>query len=242
MINFRLTPWDTKSLNLKTLEITEIQYTNIEEFLEEYRNFESKIIADGVQFIYTRINAQNFELRTIIQDLGFYFAESSMEVSVSKLENFQERKLPKLDFHLPNFEEIDQIRNIAYDSFDFSRFHEDFSLNRISVKERYSNWILDLAENKFDFLVGKIGNQVIGFNIQKTNPENKTASLILAGCKRGAELFVMPLWNQILIHNRNLGISKVTTIISSSNIGVANVYFQFGFKVNKTLFGFHKYL
>jgi hypothetical protein len=242
MINYRLTPWDTKSLNLKTLEITEIQFNTIDEFTEEYSNFENNIIKDGVQFVYTRINAQNFELRRVIQNLGFYFAESSMEVSLSKLEKFQERKLPKIDFHLPNLDEIEQIRSIAYESFDFSRFHEDFSINGISARERYSNWILDLAENNLDFLVSKIGNQVIGFNIQKTNFESKSATLILAGCKRGAELFVMPLWNQILLHNKNIGISKVTTLISSANIGVANVYFQFGFKVNKTLFGFHKHL
>ncbi|WP_271768259.1 hypothetical protein [Aquimarina algiphila] len=241
MKNYRLTPWDTKSLGFKTAELLDLDNLDTEQQLIEVLNMVEKLlIKQSVIFVYTRIKAQNIIAKKILQEKGYYFAESSISVVKNKVQKFTPYKCPNIDF--VDFEDqyMNNLKEIARDSFDYSRFHEDPNITENSARNRYYNWIDDLINQNQDVKVAKKGNKIIGFSIQETNMDNNKSKLILAGCAKGREIFVKSLWNEILIYNKYRGVSSIETMISSANVGVFNVYNYFDFKVENTFFGFHK--
>lgn len=243
MIDYRLTPWDARAFGFNTAEITAINIDgNIQNLEKELIEVESKLKEENVKFLYTRIDAQDFTLKKALQDLGYYFAESSLYISKNKIKKFEKEKLPKISYQPYSATDIASIKEISQNSFDYSRFHEDPNIDQSLAYNRYYNWIDDLVAQKANIFVAKVGESIIGFNIQKENEDKSESDLILAGCKRGMEIYVMSLWNEIIEANKDLGVRKIKTVISASNIGVFNVYNHFGFKVDKTLFGFHKWL
>lgn len=239
-INYLLTPWDEKSLGLRTAEIIITNYNDFYQFELSYKDLEMNLLSLGVEFIYTRVCSKDLLLRDYIQKVGFYFVETSIEVVCNNLRDFTKRKLPKIVYKLAENEDIVTIKSIARDSFNFGRFHEDINLLLSKSQLRYSNWIDDLVIQNAEIYVAKVGNTIVGFNIQKIDFTEKKAKLILAGCKSGAEVFTLSLWNEILDNNKNKGLNKVSALISASNIGVFNIYLNYNFKIEKTYFGFHK--
>lgn len=240
MIRYRLTPWDAKNFGITTAELFfEPPFDNFE---QEYIKIENDLKLENAKFIYTRISGEYFELRKMLNELGFYFAESSLTISKSKIQNFEKHKLPQIRYEEAKETDYERVKTIARDSFDYSRFHEDVNISMNLSRERYFNWIEDLINQRARILIGKLGSRTVGFNIQKETSENSESQLILAGVEKGQEIYAASLWNEILFHNRHLGIRKVRAMISASNVGVLNLYMHFGFKVESTLFGFHKKL
>lgn len=240
MIEYRLTPWDTKTFGFKTAEITTIQFS--ENFSQELKTIEEELKQKEVKFVYTRIDGQDFQLKKILQDFDYYFAESSLTLFKNKLQSFEKQKQPKIKLETFKSSDIDSIKNMARDSFNFGRFHEDANIDSKLSKARYYNWIDDLLSQKATIQTAKLGDKLVGFNIQKEDIVQLETNITLTGCGKGFELYVLSLWNEILEYNKIQGIRKVRTLISTANIGVLNVYSYFGFKVEKTLFGFHKWL
>lgn len=243
MIEYRLTPWDTKAFGFKTAEIMHIgQPESADQLRDSLLSTEKELEDQCVRFVYTRIDASRFELRSLLQERGFYFAESSQVISRNKVQRFQKLKLPKLDLAIAQPEELELVRELVKDSFFFGRFHEDIHIPTDSAKKRYYHWIDDLVDQQATILVAKVNDHVVGLNIQKQSSETKKSELILSGCASGNELYVMSLWNEIMDYNRIIGMTTIRTVISASNTKVSNIYAHFGFKVEKTLFGFHKML
>jgi hypothetical protein len=239
-IEYLLTPWDTKSLGFNTAEININGYTEFQNFKEDYSIFENELVKCNVKFIYTRVSNLDKHLRNFLQKAGFYFVETSIELNLNKLSNFERRKLPKIEYKIAAKDDLAFIKNIARDSFNFGRFHEDVNISITKSRLRYFNWIDDLVKQNAEIYVAKIGGSIIGFNIQKSDYSKKTTTLVLAGCKQGAEIFSMSLWNEIIDENKTKGINQISALISASNIGVFNLYLNFNFIVKNTYFGFHK--
>ena len=239
-INYLLTPWDEKSLGFKTAEVTINNFSDFNKFELYYYDLETKLLELGVEFIYTRVCSSDLLLRDYIQKLGFYYAETSIELNLNNLNNLKLRKLPKISYKLAEREDISTIKNIAKDSFNYGRFHEDVNISISKSKLRYYNWIDDLILQKAEIYVAKVGDNIVGFNIQKSDYIEKETKLILAGCRVGAEIFTLSLWNEILNSNKYNEMNKISALISASNIGVFNIYLNYNFKVKNTYFGFHK--
>lgn len=241
-IDYRLTPWDEKSIGLKTAEIIINKIGNYKNFKTKYYSIELDLMNLGIEFIYTRINCDDIKLRYAIQDCGFYYAETSIEVFNNNVKKFQKNKLPKISYEIAADDEYVIIKKIASESFNYGRFHEDTNVSFSKAQIRYYNWIDDLIEQKAEIYVAKVGDTIVGFNIQKTNHSENSTVLVLAGCNTGAEIFASSLWNEIISHNKSNNINKISALISASNIGVFNLYINFGFKIKNTCFGFHKKL
>jgi hypothetical protein len=240
VINYVLTPWDEKSLGYKTAEIQINEYSDYDSFEYNFKKTEKDLVNLGVEFIYIRISSSDLDLRSLIQKVGFYFVESSLELYLNNVSKYKKKILPKLSYQIVEENDLESIKNIASDSFNYGRFHEDKNIPLVKSQLRYYNWIDDLVKQGAEIYIAKVGNIIVGFNIQKTNSANKTSTLILAGCKIGSEIFGMSLWNEIIESNRARGINKISALISSSNLGVFNIYLTFDFKVRSCYFGFHK--
>lgn len=242
-MKYRLTPWDSKVFGIKTAEIfTDDKYSDKDNFYSDLLSLEKEMVDCGVEFVYTRIDGNNLYLRKILQDNGYYFAESSLNILIPNIQRYIYKKLPKITFTFADISEIEQIKAIARDSFDFGRFHEDPNISIEKSKQRYYNWIDDLVIQKADINVARVNEKIVGFCIQKNNVENSYSELILGGCSRGFEVYALSLWNEIFEYNKNIGMRRVKTVVSSSNIGILNLYSYFNFRVEKSLFGFHKFL
>lgn len=242
MISYTLTPWDSSVFKVKTAEFffketTSYSYEEIEARLEE---IEKELVQENVEFCYTRINSDDIRLRKLLFEKRFYFAESSLEISKLKIQKFEPKKLPPVSLHLAKKEDISEVKSIAVSAFDFSRFHEDPYIPLEAAQLRYDNWINDLVKQGAIIHLAKVSDQIVGINIQKIDSLKKEASLILCGCKKGAELYVLSLWNEILSYNKEVGIRKISTLISASNTNMVNIYAHFDFKINNNLFGYHK--
>lgn len=242
-IEYRLTPWDEKSIGMKTAEIIIRHINDHDSFIERYNSIESELISLGVEFIYTRIESDDIKLRNTIQNCGFYYAETSIEVVNNNVRKFQKNRLPKISYDIvSDINDYDIIKKIASESFNYGRFHEDGNVPIFNAQKRYFNWIDDLVEQKAEIYAAKVGGSIVGFNIQKTNYSESSTVLVLAGCNAGAEIFALSLWNEIIFQNKSNNIKKINALISASNVGVFNLYINFGFKIRKTFFGFHKKL
>ena len=240
VVNYVLTPWDEKSLGYKTAEIQISEYSDYDSFEYNFKKTEKHLVNLGVEFIYIRISSSDLDLRSLIQKVGFYFVETSLELYLNNVSKYKKKILPKLSYQIVEENDLESIKNIASDSFNYGRFHEDKNIPLVKSQLRYYNWIDDLVKQGSEIYIAKVGQNIVGFNIQKTNYANKTSTLILAGCKIGSEIFGMSLWNEIIESNRARGINKISALISSSNLGVFNIYLTFDFKVRSCYFGFHK--
>ncbi|WP_422858215.1 hypothetical protein ACOKFD_12430 [Flagellimonas sp. S174] len=244
MIDYQLTPWDTKSLGLKTAEYKFLKNPSatIQEWKDEIIKLEDRIKSEKVNFVFTRINSNNKKARVALQSQGYYFTECSQRVIIRNLKKFKSKKLPKITFKNYIEEDLEEIKLIAKNSFDFSRFHEDISITEKKARLRYYYWIDDLVKQKTDIKVAKVGRNIVGFSAQTIKNKKENVQLLLAGCKKGKEVFAMSLWNEILNYNKAIRTNSIEAIISASNIGIANLYSNFGFKIEETFFGFHKHL
>lgn len=236
----RYTPWDERAFNLLTNEIMEINYNNekyLENLLKLYDDFS---IFNKIKFSYTRIDSQDTLLRNTIQKKGFYYAETSYKVSLSKLKKIDFDSIIKTDLKLdiPTKEDIDQIKIISKNDFHYSRFHEDRNIDIDKARIRYYNWVDDLVNQKKMFLIYKHQNEVISFLIYDIYED--ICNLILGGSKSDAGIMSYYFWSAFLKYFQKKEIKKINTIISASNLGILNLYSKFGFNFEKTLIGFHK--
>jgi hypothetical protein len=242
VISYILTPWDSAVFKVKTAEIVfdETKVYSYEEISQRFNEIEEKLAKETIEFCYTRVNSNDIRLRKLLFEKRFYFAESSLEISKLKIQKFEPKKLPPVSLHLAKKEDISEVKSIAVSAFDFSRFHEDPYIPLEAAQLRYDNWINDLVKQGAIIHLAKVSDQIVGINIQKIDSLKKEASLILCGCKKGAELYVLSLWNEILSFNKEVGIRKISTLISASNTNMVNIYAHFDFKINNNLFGYHK--
>jgi hypothetical protein len=242
-IYFRHTPWDEKSLGIPTAEILEIKYENQDDFESAFIKFE-KICSDNkIRFVYTRIDFENKSLRRLLMIRGFYVGETSLQITKKNINKY-DLKLPMLTLNdLRRSSKMDLVFNslceIARDSFDYGRFHDDVFIDNSLARKRYLNWMQDLIEQDNEIYYFESKGEIIGFHIQKLlNPV--AAELVFTGAKKGSTGIAVPIWHSVLINLRDRGIAEANTLISGSNIGVMNLYSLLGFSFNKSLIGLHK--
>lgn len=241
ILHFRPTPWDAKLIGKPSNEILKIIYTDGEKLNSLFQKFESYCLKNDVKYTVCRVVANDKIARKYLHNNGYYFAESSLEVTkinVQKSDFAGKMRLPVLSpmkaVHLP------QIKKIAIEDFHHGRMIEDPFLDEKKGRKRSENWIDDLWNQQNDKFVWERGGQVIAFTFQKVFNEEGRAQVILAGV-RGQESMLAPIfWATFLDKIKQCKVERIENIISASNLGVLNLYIHFQFKVTQTFFGFHK--
>jgi hypothetical protein len=238
-IEFRLTNWDTNSLRMNTSEIVHFKSDTKTNGVKLLSLFEEFNIENKIELAYSRIDVNNRMIREIMLDKKFYQAEFSYEIIKNNLQKY-ENKLPVVTLIAfdGNQEKLNEIKSISKNSFDFSRFHDDVNIDITLARNRYWNWIDDLVSQKKEIYYIESKNKIIGIHVQDI--VGKNANLILTGSAKGTSEISLPLWHSALLNLKSQGVEKCTTLISSSNIGVLNLYIYFQFKITTCLIGYHK--
>ena len=239
-IYFHDTPWNTKSLKGKSLEIESIE-SSIEDSVNLISEFCLQKSKESYVLIASRIAATELDLKKIYFLSGFITVEHTLDVSsfgldLKKIESISN----KFPVNIENYtnENIIEIEDISAGEFKFGRFYEDPFIEPLKATERSRFWIGDLINQKATIKVLKKKNIVVGFMAFKV--KDKRADLILGGIKEKYRHLAYGFWADILLNINN--VNEIHTLISSSNIDVLNLYSYFGFRFTNAQFGFHKHL
>jgi hypothetical protein len=238
-IEFRLTKWDTNSLGMNTSEIVGFNCDSIINGEKLVSLFEKFNVANKIVFTYGRINANDRMYRQILLKNKFYQAEVSYEIMKNNIQKYS-NKLPIVSL-IPfdgDLDKLNEIKLISKDSFDFSRFHDDVTVEMDLARNRYWNWIDDLVIQKKEIYYIESKNKVVGLHVQEIKENH--ANLILTGSAKGKSEISIPIWHSAILNLKERGVEKCSTLISASNIGVLNLYIYFQFKITSCLIGYHK--
>lgn len=240
MIKGRYTPWDESALKMRTFEIQEIDYENIENCLNDLKE-NSFCQAD---LIYGRFPAKDLKIKELLLRSGYFPCETSFKVTLGKLNDYSlpkvyvRRKISVVEIEK---EDYGRVAEIAYDMFNFTRFHEDPLIPRELSDNRIHQWVNDLANQDVACLVNMSSfGGIVSFMIYKVDDKNK-AELILGGSKKGFELHSPFFWGSVIDYLKNKGITRITTTISAANSGVLSLYQDLGFKIIETNTDYHKH-
>lgn len=238
--NWRLTPWDAKVFGINTLEILDFNCSGVNQGRLLIAELEKIVKVNRIEFAYVRIPSDERLARQLFYENGFYLAEISLELGKKDLPRYN-LNFPKVEL-LPlgsaNEQTIEAVKNIARDSFDFGRFHDDILIDPQTARLRYYNWVDDMLGQKIEAYYIKHKDEVVGFHFQRSQGE--IADLILTGCKKGSSTLAIPLWHSVFESLKERGIKECKTMISASNAPIVNLYTMFQFKVTRSFFGLHK--
>jgi len=240
-IVYRPTPWDARVFGFNTNEILEVHYEDLNVLIRMLQLFDQYNHEVNVRFTYTRVDTADAVLRHALTKCSYYYAETSMRVTLPHMEreNFGTRFKNDLPLTLPGEADFHQIREIARSSFDYSRFHEDYNVDKEKARARYYYWVDDLIAQGKNVFVFKTDSIVKCFLFYDTHDE--TVRLILGGSRRGSDTLSYYFWPSFLTHFQRKGFTRTTALISASNIGILNLYARLNFKFEQTLIGFHKF-
>ena len=238
-LSYRYTPWDAKSFGVETREIMSVEYQDESDLGQLLSEFEKTI--DGDALVYFRQDSNDQIAKKVLFLNGYYIAEAALQIKLTKIKNIDFSKIYRnnleIDDHI-NEEDIKQLQDIAYHSFNYSRFHEDPFLDIEKSRERYANWILDLIEQEKKVYVYRQNNEVISFQFYTL--ENNKVDLILGGSKEGYGMMTLYFFSTLMTDLQSKGVKRMDTMISSANLGILNTYVSFGYTVQKSFFDYHK--
>ena len=240
-LNYRYTPWDAKSFGMDTREIMDVAYQNAEDLNQLLVEFEKTLEGDAL--VYFRQDSNDQVAKKVLFENGYYIAEASLQIKLTKIKKIDFSKIYRNDLEIDdqiNEEDIEQLQDIAYHSFNYSRFHEDPFLDIEKSRARYANWILDLIEQGKKVYVYRQNDEVISFQFY-TLEDNKV-DLILGGSKEGYGMMTLYFFSTLMTDLQSKGVRRMDTMISASNLGILNTYISFGYTVQKSFFDYHKIL
>lgn len=243
-IKIRPTPWDSKALGVDTFEVL-LPNLNESDFDDAKNTLNEITKVDHHAIFYTRIDA-NFNInKRALHSIGFFNCETQLHVVKSNIKNFNtpkelgQRRLPIQHASKNDYLEIVQR---SAEVFRYSRFHEDpfVDLNRADF--RMQCWTEDMKNNNIPLLVfrNKVG-ELDSFIFYKYIESNHV-ELILGGSMPKKGMMTPIFWASFMEYFKNLGVDRIETKISASNIVIFNIYLFFNFQVKTVYFDFHKHV
>ncbi|MBO6795098.1 MAG: hypothetical protein JJ895_14405 [Balneolaceae bacterium] len=237
-LSFQRTPWDAKVLNKPALAILKID-TASKNYESLLASFLASTTITGDEFYSARIPADNHQLKLALQNIGFQIVEHTLDVTSSSFDtNLAEELLQRIPVTTtPNVsDQLDAVKSIASESFNFGRFHEDPKITLEQASLRNRNWIDNLISQGADFNILLKKEKAIGFMAWKVKEQDK-AQLLFGGVKSNFQHLSYSFWADTLLKLSTN--ASINTTISSSNTPVLNLYNYFGFHFTNPQFGLH---
>jgi hypothetical protein len=242
-IHCQPTPWDSNVFGVNTFEVSlkKIETSDIETATKRLGDMTS---VPEPSLFYSRTNANNRLIKTVLTRSGF----SNFETQLLIVNSINNHTVPKelgkrrLPIEIGNDQDYLELHERSSNLFEYSRFHEDPFVSQNLANLRMQLWCKDLHRQKVPLLVFKNKlNEIDSFVFYKKTCE-KSVELILGGSMPGKGMLTPIFWASFIDHFKDLGIKSIETRISASNIGIANIYMFFDFKIRATFFDFHKHV
>lgn len=238
----RLTPWDERALGVRTAEIAHLACESVEAATRLLDQIESWCRDQNVRYVFGRIDANNAPAKGAVLERGFDIVESSLALSRAHLGNLPDVPRGMKPALRPAVEaDIPALRAIARDDFAHGRFLEDPAIDRHAAANRTANWIEDMVSQGLAQVAESRG-RLIGFHAERVASDRPHADLLLTGAAAPYAMLAFPLWVVALESLAARQVKTCSTLISTANIGVVNLYARLGFHYDTALFGFRKFL
>ena len=228
----RLNEWDARAFGYPVAEITCMQLGDP----ALLKRLEERLRELGAGLCIYRATAPERELKQALLEHGFYVAESSVELYISK-PRWKTRPLFAVRSVTPA--DMSQVVQIATDDFHYSRYHEDPFVSLAHATRRYRGWVEDLAAKRQLLVVHDQANAVLGFFAYSVAGPDVT--LVLAGMTSEKRGFGFYVFSTILHHLASVG-STISARVSVQNVAMMNVYTRLGFTIRSAALDFHKLL
>jgi len=242
ILEYRDTPWDERVFEVTTKEVLNIKYENIDDVNTLLQKLENECFIKSKVMIYFRVDINDIVLKKVLIENGYYISETSTKLISKNVQQFDYNKIFKKNLDLTTALTDDfqlQIKDIAYTSFNFSRFHEDPFVNIGKSKMRYKNWIDDLIKQDKKVLIYQKNNNVYSFMFYEFLNET-TVSLILGGSKENYGQLTPSFWVSVFNYLKNLGVKTIEVVVSAGNITIINLYIMNGFLFKNVSLDYHK--
>ncbi len=188
-------------------------------------------------FIWTKIPILETDKLITLQKLGFYIVDTNVQLS---LKHFIHNNINNtVRFAEPEDEKY--IRNIAKNSFGFSRFHLDHQISQntaCKIKEEWAGNYFAGKRGKW-MIVAEYKSIIVGF-LQLLEKNNNTIVIDLIAVKdehRGKGLAKNMITFAYLNCLKNLAKIEVGTQIS--NTSSLNLYTKLGFRISSSSYVLH---
>jgi hypothetical protein len=240
-LRYRATPWDERAFGYPTAELLEVKYRDparIAELLAAY----DRVNADaGVRLVVARIDANDRQLKEELARREFRYVETSLVMANDAMAKHAFEKRFHRTLALGPAEsahDMEQIRCIARDGFEYSRFHEDVRIDRGRSRERYYRWIDDLVAQGKKILVYKAGDRVAAF--MAYDVRDGEVDLVLGGAAPERGVVAPYFWASVLARLRDEGHRSAIARISAANVRVLRLYISLFFNVRSVDLGYTK--
>lgn len=241
-VNVRLTPWDQRTFDFGTAEITTLHAHSAEQASQLLQQAETWARQNGVHYLFGRISADSRPSRLALESRGYAMVECSLTLSrdgFKGLPTVPTRMRPEL--RPARHDDLSTLQAIAREDFHHGRFLEDPAIDHELAVRRTINWISDLLDQGLLQTAESCG-KVIGFHAERLTDQDQHADLILTGAAHRYAMLALPLWICALERLAERQVNRCSTLVSAANVGVVNLYARLGFRYDSTLFGYRKFL
>jgi len=238
------TPWDANAFGVKTYEIIipNINDLDMVNAIEEVNQITS---AESSSLFYSRINAKFNNCKRVLYESGFHNCETQLHIFNNNIKNFttpKELGNRRLQLDLAVNQDYIEVAKKSSEVFKFSRFHEDPFVKLELANLRMQLWCEDMHKQKVPLLIYKNkAGELDSFIFYKNINEN-SVELILGGSMPGKGMMTPLFWASFIEYFKTIGINRIETKISASNLTIANIYIFFNFKIKEAYFDFHKHV
>lgn len=238
IIEYRPTPWDERVFHKKTIEITNLKFESI---LSGQSLVQKILEIEQPDICYGRFQADDFEIKKVMLEGGFFPVESQATLHVPSLEKYQlpvthnKRILP-----LQEADEEDRKQVIKHTPgmFKFSRFHEDPFIDQEKADIRMQNWVGQMVEEGSPLLVYKMKEALTSFVFYETNDD--VVTLKLGGSVEGRGMITPYFFGSVIDHFKNEGFKMLNGVsVSTANTGIFKVYLALNFELRNTYIDYH---
>ncbi len=235
----RLTPWDERSLRIRTAEIIEASGSD-SDLPGLWNLIDDWIKQHGVEYSFGRISADAMLAKQSFQRQGYRFVETSLLMSRLRTDEWP-RTPASLSLQLSPVcdQDMEELRTIAINDFHHGRFLEDPSISPVQARARTGSWLADLCA-RGNLHAVQMHKKNIGF-VAHTIGDDGCADLILYGVSSNFPMLALPLWVSALKSLNEAGATRYRAMISAANVHVVNLYLKLGFSVTSVHYGFSKW-
>lgn len=238
------TPWDANAFGVKTFEIL---IPNIDELdvSSAIKTLTEITLTKSPSLFYSRVSAKFNNSKRVLYESGFHNCETQLHITNNNIKNFSTPKeLGKRRLHidLANSQDYIEVASKSSQVFKYSRFHEDPFVKLELANLRMQLWCEDMHRQQVPLLVYRNKTNELDSFIFYKNIDDHSVELILGGSMPGKGMLTPLFWASFIEYFKALGINRIETKISASNISIANIYIFFNFQIKEAYFDFHKHV
>lgn len=244
MLEYYLVPWDIAIFQFPVAQLSRLEIHQPDAAPADFQAFKDWLRREQVVLCACRLDHDRMAESLFLEEQGFRFIELNYH---PVLEGLQQAKLDALQGLQPltiepaGPEDSAVLEEMAGTVFSKERFHTDPRIGASLANLRYRAWMRNsLRDERQQVLKFLDEGKLAGFFIVEYLTDGTCYWHLTAVAPGNQSRGVgKRIWTTMLLHNRNEGIERVETSISSHNIRVMNLYVSLGFRFLNPQTTFH---